>query len=1180
MNDPILDGLVAYWGMDGTSGSSETDLIGSSNLTDNGGVGAVSGGGVGPGFADCRDFERDSSQYLSCASNSDLEMGDVDFTIAGWVRLESTPAGNMTIAGRWSNAASSFGYIVYWNQSVGKISFSVSHDGTSLVTATSPGTINTSAWYFFVAEHSATDNYIRCTVRNSFYPSGQSGTTSHSLGVNVGTMGFAVGANISASGFFDGRIDEVGVWRRLLTPVEQERLYRYPSIGGFTRFDPDTQELLPGKVAYWNLDSIVSSTFLLDSALGGAGANTLTTVNTPTIVSGKLSNGLDLELSASQYAGIASNSELQMGDIDFTISAWVRLESKGAANQQVCGKYSVGGTQEYRLYYNGALDRWAFAVTSDGTGSTRVTVVADTFGGPSTATWYHIVCWHDAANNQLCISVNGQTDTASHSAGVYAGTTSFTIGASADTTNYLDGIIDDPAVWKRVLTSGERAHLYNSGTGYVAGSKLQTHYPSGGARPGGTATALVVRNEVTTGGVRAGSSAVPDAVYSIVATGGCRSGGTATAGMFVEHVGSGGARTGGTAKEVFGDLVEVEGGAVAGGQVVVALGFASQGGAIAGGTASVTGSFLSSGSCIISVIGSAEAIKHKTTSGSCIIPVTGSASARLTAYAKGAGGLKAGGSAVPSVVNLQLGTGGLRSGGTSTVRTIANVSGSEGVEVSGTSSTRLSFNFQGSGGVQVGGSASRSFVTSITASGGVSASGRSIVGRSSTTSGSCVLSVGGTASTRRKVRVSGSCIIPVIGTAAARLTANLTTSGGLRTGGSSSIGRISFRTPSGGISASGAATVRRIASEAFEGATEASGTASVRFVASNRGSGGVSASGSSVVHLMKAYAQHASGGVSASGTASVSFVNGMTARGGIRSGGSAVVTGSFLASGSCRIGVTGSASIWQHISEGILERLSESDELTELVGNRIVRYPDKELSLPFVLFSIQDQTHYECLGGGLGVADAEFVLQIHASSPEERYAISEAIRTCIEGETETKWGAVQIVDTNHEGERNLFDIEQDRFIGELDYRIRYRESRPFRMSAMTGATERIEESIVAYVADLVDVYPAALEREVTDPLVAFYETLDVGRFKGLRTVGVSRFSFQLTLRSNSESKLYILADRLRSRFHGLSGQVGGSAVLRCGLLGETEEDVIEVGEERFLMMVQTYEFDAADQISV
>lgn len=231
-------------------------------------------------------------------------------------------------------------------------------------------------------------------------------------------------------------------------------------------------------IAYWPLDEASGS------AIDAHGSNDLTeTSGTIASATGKVGNCRDFEADDTECFTIADNADLSMGDIDFTLQAWVNLESK-SNNSTLIGKWNFSSSlREYTLFYIAGSDRFEFRVTSDG--ATSVIVTANTFGSPSTGTWYLIHAWHDATGNLIGISVNaGTADTTSHSGGVLNGASDFNLGAleSPSDGNALDGLLDEVAIWKRVLSGAERTELYNSGSGrdyaYITGGGGATVTPT------------------------------------------------------------------------------------------------------------------------------------------------------------------------------------------------------------------------------------------------------------------------------------------------------------------------------------------------------------------------------------------------------------------------------------------------------------------------------------------------------------------------------------------------------------------------------------------------------------------------------------------------------------------------------------------------------------------------------
>lgn len=217
-------------------------------------------------------------------------------------------------------------------------------------------------------------------------------------------------------------------------------------------------------VSVWEMDEASGD------ALDSFGSNTLTDTNTVASATGKINNCRDFEDTNTEYFTHTDNASLSTGDIDFTFTAWVQLESKGA-NRRIVNKINSAVTVlEYQLFFRNDLDRFRFEVF-DGT-NLKGAQSATTLGSPSLATWYFIVAWHDATANTVSIQVNDGTVDSSATSGAPADTSApFTIGSldglasDGGAPSHWDGLIDQVTFWKRVLTSGERTALYNSGSG-------------------------------------------------------------------------------------------------------------------------------------------------------------------------------------------------------------------------------------------------------------------------------------------------------------------------------------------------------------------------------------------------------------------------------------------------------------------------------------------------------------------------------------------------------------------------------------------------------------------------------------------------------------------------------------------------------------------------------------------
>lgn len=210
----ITDNLVGYWKLNETSGT-RADSLGVSNLTANNTPGST-GGVVG----NCVQFTATSSQYLSAASNSSLQMsGNTSFTIAFWVQLIFATA--QSLVTKDDDAASSRDYTIDYLSGSG-LRFYIKGGATYIVTTAGTGT--TGVWYFVVAWYDSSNGQLHLRLNDTTtYDAATTGAT----GTDVSAAQFRIGAReyLGAEDYANCFIDEVGIWKRVLTGPEITTLY-------------------------------------------------------------------------------------------------------------------------------------------------------------------------------------------------------------------------------------------------------------------------------------------------------------------------------------------------------------------------------------------------------------------------------------------------------------------------------------------------------------------------------------------------------------------------------------------------------------------------------------------------------------------------------------------------------------------------------------------------------------------------------------------------------------------------------------------------------------------------------------------------------------------------------------------------------------------------------------------
>jgi len=167
--------------------------------------------------------------------------------------------------------------------------------------------------------------------------------------------------------------------------------------------------------------------------------------------------------------GAADSTNITGADQDFSIVAWVNVGTCTAASiYSIVSKFDRGSdpiAQQYAIQIDGTdTDTFEIDVRIDGNVSTSTTT--DLAAG----TWYHIAVVYDDSDTgqEVKIYINASENaTDSYSGGMTDATTAnFAIGSeynAGSATRPYDGLIDEVAIFDRVLSPAEVTEIYTYG---------------------------------------------------------------------------------------------------------------------------------------------------------------------------------------------------------------------------------------------------------------------------------------------------------------------------------------------------------------------------------------------------------------------------------------------------------------------------------------------------------------------------------------------------------------------------------------------------------------------------------------------------------------------------------------------------------------------------------------------
>jgi hypothetical protein len=204
---PLLNGLVAYWKLDETSGT-RFDSVDTNNLTDNGSVGYAIGK-----IGNAASFVAANSEYLS---TSPL-LGGTAWTISLWLKIRSSPSTRYAVFGEFNAGGFTrhYCYVIATRQ-LQLDEFPPSGTDPSSLT---PTVLALDTWYHIVVVQTAPGS-------RKLYLNTNEEATNSEVYTGAAPDELRFGGRVNASGdYANTDMDEIGIWDRALSAAEITALY-------------------------------------------------------------------------------------------------------------------------------------------------------------------------------------------------------------------------------------------------------------------------------------------------------------------------------------------------------------------------------------------------------------------------------------------------------------------------------------------------------------------------------------------------------------------------------------------------------------------------------------------------------------------------------------------------------------------------------------------------------------------------------------------------------------------------------------------------------------------------------------------------------------------------------------------------------------------------------------------
>lgn len=207
-------------------------------------------------------------------------------------------------------------------------------------------------------------------------------------------------------------------------------------------------------VSWWSLEE--ASGTRADSH----GTYDLTDVNTVGSDVGVIGNAASFVSANNEYLEHPTDSIFSVNGGVIAISLWFKLRTLGQFHHLIAKDDAINGRREWELRVN-TSNQLEWLVFHGGTFTTRTWAAS-----LSSGVWYH--AYASAGAGVSVLSLDNATAITGALGGVPSGPYSgnpLIVGARGGNRLPTNGEIDEVGFWRRVLTSGERAALYNSGNG-------------------------------------------------------------------------------------------------------------------------------------------------------------------------------------------------------------------------------------------------------------------------------------------------------------------------------------------------------------------------------------------------------------------------------------------------------------------------------------------------------------------------------------------------------------------------------------------------------------------------------------------------------------------------------------------------------------------------------------------
>ena len=461
------NGLVGYWPFSGNA----NDVSGNTNNGTNNSATLTTDRF---GIANSAYTYNGTSSFINVPNSASLQFNGA-ITISTWFNASYIPVGATAstsyILSKGADGNTPYSWCSFLdNTNLGLSIFNNNNLNNSALIPNSKFPISLNTWYNVVYTFDGTNAkaYINGQLKTSV-------AATYTTFSNIYDLKFGRRHISGLPYFFNGKLDDIGVWNRALSTQEISNMYNQVTPYSDT-CNAVSGSLTQGLAGYWPFCGNAND----DSGKGNNG-----TVNGATLTTDRFGNTNSAYSfnGTSNYIEIPHSTSLNFGTKDFTISAWAKPSQYQNIDQHIITKErglapdnnqfrmsiqrSANVNQSDKHYYFTSATPPAPGNGLNWTSATGYVLQSNSIA-PIT-TWSFITVVRTGINYKLYINgiLNSTDNTPSGLTQDYSlNFQNLVLGAGQQATGtlkggFFNGIIDDIGFWNRALTTNEITQLYN-----------------------------------------------------------------------------------------------------------------------------------------------------------------------------------------------------------------------------------------------------------------------------------------------------------------------------------------------------------------------------------------------------------------------------------------------------------------------------------------------------------------------------------------------------------------------------------------------------------------------------------------------------------------------------------------------------------------------------------------------